>query len=167
LKGIIMGEQISCVKFTLQSEFRTLLRQCFGSAQLQLQLFDPDFSVWALGSSETIEALRAFLLTNGKARIEMVTHRTAYLERDCPRFMRLLAEFSHAIECRVTPKNLQQLTDSLCIADDVHMVRRFHADHYHGEAVCNAPAETPNWRKRFSAIWIESDLGLHASTTGL
>ncbi len=160
-------EELSRTKFLLPTEFTGLLRQCFAMARYRLQLFDPDFSIWSLGGAEATQILRQFLLSNKKSRIEMVMHKTTYIERDCPRFMHLFTEFGHVIECRVTPKNLRHLTDSFCIADDAHIVRRFHSDHFHGEAVFNAQNETQNWQKRFTEIWLESDSGLHAATTGL
>jgi hypothetical protein len=54
-------------------------------------------------------------------------------ERDAPRFLRLLG-LRPLIEVRRTSPQLRQLTDSFCIADQRDIVRRFHADHFRGEA---------------------------------
>ena len=151
--------------FSSRREFEALLRDCFSRARLQLQLFDPDFALWDLGGSEVDALLRRFLL--GKGRLQLVAHNNAHLERHCPRFMRLLHDFGHAVDCRLSSKNLRQLSDSFCIADQTHLVRRFHADHLRGEAVSDGPADTEICQERFAGTWTESSPGLHANTTGL
>ncbi len=153
------------IPFSSRGEFEAQLRDCLSGAQLRLRLFDPDFALWGLGTTEVDAILRRFLLNHG--RIELVAHSNALLERQCPRLLRLLTQFSHLIECRVTSKNLRHLTDSFCIADDLHVVRRFHCDYPRGEAVFDSQADTTVCAERFAGIWAESDPGLHASTAGL
>lgn len=153
------------IPFSSRGEFEAQLRDCLSGAQLRLRLFDPDFALWGLGTTEVDAILRRFLLNHG--RIELVAHSNALLERQCPRLLRLLTQFSHLIECRVTSKNLRHLTDSFCIADDLHVVRRFHCDYPRGEAVFDSPADTTVCAERFAGIWAESDPGLHASTAEL
>lgn len=155
------------VKFSLPSEFQQLLQQCYVRAQMRIQMFDPDFSRWGLDSSEVIQGLRYFLLAGPGNRLQIAYHQPHYLERECLRFMPLLADFSHAIECRVTPRNLRLLTDSFCIADEQHIVRRFHCDHFRGEAVFGSTEATHICGKRFADIWEESDPGLQPSRAGL
>ena len=151
--------------FSTHLEFEAQLRALLARAQHRLQMFDPDFALWHLGSAEVDGALRRFL--GGHGTISLVAHQNSALERDCPRFMRLLKDFSHAIECRVTGRDLRHLTDSFCIADDRHIVRRFHCGHMRGEAVFDAPAATQLSAERFGALWLEAAPGLHASTLGL
>ncbi|WP_317204479.1 hypothetical protein [Janthinobacterium sp.] len=153
------------VPFASRLEFEQQLKLCFSRAELRLRMFDPDFALWGLGTLENDASLRRFLLGHG--RIELVAHSNALLERQCPRLLRLLTQFSHRIECRVTDKNLRHLSDSFCIADDRHLVRRFHSEHTRGEAVFDSPPDTELCAERFAAIWAESMPGLHASTTGL
>lgn len=152
-------------KFTTRGEFEAYLQQCLARAAHTLQLFDPDFGPWNLGSAASDAALRRFLA--GQGRLQLVAHSNAELERHAPRFLRLLKDFSHLIECRVTPRNLGQLTDSFCIADGIHIVRRYHCDHFRGEAAFQTRFDTKLSSDRFDAIWLESKPGLHASTTGL
>jgi hypothetical protein len=151
--------------FSSRSEFQQQLTLCLSRAERRLQLFDPDFALWELGSSGHDALLRQFFLKGG--RLQLAAHRNAQLERHAPRFLRLLKDFSHAIECRLTGKHLRQLSDSFCIADDRHIVRRFHADHLRGEAVFDGPDDTKVSAERFDTIWCESEPGLHASSTGL
>ena len=143
-------------KFSTQTEFGALIRQCMAQACRRIQLFDPDFRGWPLGSADVIDTLRHFLCSGTLCRLELTTHNAAHLEQNCPRFIALLADYSHAIECRATPKNLQLLTDSFCVSDGMNTVRRFHADHFRGEAAFDSPAGAAICAERFSAIWDES-----------
>lgn len=151
--------------FTSRAQFQEQLRLSFSRAKLKLQLFDPDFAWWQLGSAEVDALLRRFLAGHGK--LELVAHSNAELEAHAPRFLRLLKDYGHAVECRLTSKNLRQLTDSFCIGDQRDLVRRYHADHLRGEAVYDSPPDTQVCSERYAAIWAETIPGLHASTTGL
>jgi hypothetical protein len=151
--------------FSTRRDCEVQIRACIAASRLRLQLFDPDFAVFALGASSTDTALRAFLAGGGTLQLAM--HSGAYIERHYPRFLRLLRDYGHRVECRLTPRSLRTLTDSFCIGDDVHIVRRFHSDHLRGEAAFDVPDATEIARERFAAIWAESGPGVHAATTGL
>jgi hypothetical protein len=151
--------------FSSRSEFESQLRECIGCARVTLHMFDPDFALFPLGDSRMDTVLRSFLAGGGTLKLAM--HSATHLERNCPRLLRLLRDYAHRIECRATPRTLHQLTDSFCIADGVHIVRRFHSGHMRGEAVYNSPEATELPRERFAAIWAESLPTLPPSTTGL
>lgn len=153
------------VPFSTRAECEAQLRECLARARVRLQLFDPDFAIFPLGESSIDAALRAFLGGGGTVQLAMHTPRT--IERHYPRFLRLLRDYAHRIECRVTSPSLKQLTDSFCIADGIHIVRRFHSDHFRGEAAFDAPAAVEVAAERFGAIWAESAVALHPTTTGL
>lgn len=138
---------------------------CVAAATQTLALFDPDCAIFKLGSSATDAALRAFLARGGSLRLAL--HDTAHIERHDPRFLRLLREYAHACECRVTPRTLRHLTDSFCVGDARHVMRRFHSDHARGEASFDNPAACELSLYRFEAIWLESRSALHPTTTGL
>jgi hypothetical protein len=152
-------------RFSTHREFGARFRECIARSHAILQLFDPDFAVFRLGQSDVDAALRQFLAGGGA--IQLALHRSEHIVREYPRFVRLLKDFSHRIECRATPSNLQQLTDSFCIGDRVHIVRRFHSDHMRGEAAFDAPLATEISLERFGGIWLESRPCLHPTTTGL
>lgn len=153
------------VPFASHAEFEAHLGTCLARAQSTLRMFDPDFAVFPLGSSAVDAALRQFL--TGGGTLQLALHRSGHIERNYPRFLRLLRDFSHRVECRATNRNLHQLTDSFCIADGIHIVRRFHCDHMRGEAAWNAPAATEISMERFTGIWAEAISTLHPTTTGL
>ena len=153
------------LRFDTRAEFQRLLAAVLERAQASLDMFDPDFSLFPLGDPDVDATLRSFLQRGGQLRLAM--HGSAHIERHYPRFLRLLRDHGHRIECRLTGRGLRQLTDSFCIADGVHLVRRFHSDHLRGEAAFDAPQESEIPRERFAAIWEESQPGLSPSTTGL
>jgi hypothetical protein len=151
--------------FDTRAAFQQQLDEVWARARATLVMFDPDFTLFRLGAPDVDAALRRFLHAGGRLRLAL--HDPAYLEREAPRFLRLLRDHAHGIECRRTPRALRALTDSFCIADDLHIVRRFHSDHLRGEAVFDAPQQTELSRLRFDAIWAESQAGMQASVSGL
>jgi hypothetical protein len=152
-------------RFDTRARFQQELGNLFGRARATLDLFDPDFSLFTLGTPDTDAVLRRFLHGGGALRLAM--HDSGWLAREAPRFLRLLRDYSHLVQCRVTPRGLRQLTDSFAIADDIHVVRRFHSDHLRGAASVDAPHDTELPRERFAAIWVESLPGLPPGVTGL
>ncbi len=153
------------VQFDTRGECAAQFRACLAATRSELQLFDPDFAIYPLGASDVDAALRALLA--GGARIRLAMHGASHIERHYPRFLRLLRDYGHAVECRITPATLRQLTDSFCIGDGVHIVRRYHSAHPRGEAAYDAPAASELSRERFAAIWLESRPVLHPVVTGL
>ena len=151
--------------FDTRAAFQQQLGEVLAQARATLIMFDPDFSLFRLGAPDVDAVLRRFLHAGGRLRLAL--HDPAFLERDAARFLRLLRDYAHGIECRRTPRSLRELTDSFCIADDLHIVRRFHSGHLRGEAAFDAPQQTELSRMRFDAIWAESQPGLQASVTGL
>lgn len=151
--------------FTTRAQFVAQLSVCLARARRTLQLFDPDFAIWELGSSSSDALLRRFLHDGG--RLQLVAHDGRRMERDAPRWLRLLKDYSHLVEVRRTSQQLRQLTDSFCIADQRDIVRRFHADHFRGEAVLDSPEDTQASLERFLTIWAESGPGLYANSIGL
>jgi hypothetical protein len=153
------------VPFTTRAECEAQFRECLARARSSLQLFDPDFAIFPLGESGIDALLRGFLAGGGS--IQLAMHTAQHIERHYPRFLRLLRDYAHRVECRVTSPSLKQLTDSFCIGDGIHIVRRFHSDHLRGEAGFDAPEATEVPLERFEAIWAESRVALHPTTTGL
>lgn len=158
-------QEAPSLRFDTRAEFELQWRACLAAARTRLDLFDPDFAIFPLGASDVDAALRAFFARGGVLRLAL--HSPAHIERHYPRFLRLLRDFSHRTECRATPKALGSLTDSFCIADNLHVVRRFHSDHLRGEAAFDSPGAVDLPRHRFDAIWDDSFLTLQSTKTGL
>ncbi|MGI4841858.1 MAG: hypothetical protein ACRYF7_00950 [Janthinobacterium lividum] len=153
------------VRFDTRAACETQWRACLAAARTRLDLFDPDFAVFPLGSSEADALLREFFKRGGVLRLAL--HSPAHIERHYPRFLRLTRDYGHLLACRNTPQGLRQLSDSFCIADDQHIVRRFHSAHMRGEASFAAPQAVELARQRFDAIWDESFPVLQSTISGL
>ncbi|VXC70870.1 hypothetical protein [Massilia sp. 9I] len=158
-------QEATSTRFDTRAECEAHFRACLAAARTRLDLFDPDFAVFPLGASDVDATLREFLKRGGVLRLAM--HTPGHIERHYPRFLRLLRDYSHGAECRATPKTLHQLTDSFCIVDDAHVLRRFHSDHMRGEAAFASPGAVDLPRHRFDAIWEESKAVLQSTKTGL
>jgi len=158
-------QEATTTRFDTRAGFEAHFQTCLAAARTRLDLFDPDFAVFPLGGSEADGALRDFLGRGGVLRLAM--HSPAHIERHYPRFVRLLRDYGHGAECRATPRTLHGLTDSFCIVDDAHVLRRFHSDHMRGEAAFASPGALDLPRHRFDAIWEESKPVLQSTTTGL
>jgi hypothetical protein len=158
-------QEARIIPFSSHAEFDAHLLAVIGHAHRTLQLFDPDFAVFKLGQSDVEAALRAFLVRGGTLQLAM--HNAELIEKSQPRFLHLLKDYNHKISCHITNRNLRHLTDSFCVGDGQHIVRRFHSDHMRGEACFYAPLSTEISLERFSGIWEESRPGLHPTTTGL
>ena len=151
--------------FDTRAAFQARLVEVLARARGSLDAFDPDFALFRLGAPDVDTLLRRFLHDGGRLRLAL--HDPAHLERQAPRFLRLVRDYAHAVACRRTPASLRSLTDSFCIADDLHIVRRFHSDHLRGEAAFDAAQQTELSRLRFIGIWAESQPALQPSMTGL
>lgn len=153
------------LRFDTRRECEAQFRACMAASCATLELFDPDFAVFPLGAPDVDAALRALLARGGTLRLAM--HTTYHLERHYPRFIRLLRDYSHQCECRMTGRELRALTDSFCLGDSRHVVRRFHSDHMRGEATFHWPEACEAPKQRFTAIWEASQTVLQPTTTGL
>jgi hypothetical protein len=153
------------IRFDTRRELEAQWRALLERAQGRLDLFDPDFAVYPLGAPDVETRLRAFLQAGGMLRLAL--HDQAHVERSCPRFLRVLRDYSHQVECRQSPRSLRHLSDSFALADGLHVVRRFHCDHMRGEAAFDAPASVELPAQRFDALWEESRSTLAPSVTGL
>jgi hypothetical protein len=148
-----------------RAQYAEQLAAVIARSQRTLQLFDPDAAIFPLGNSEIDTLLRHFLAGGGTLQVAL--HRATHVERAYPRFLRLAQDFGHLVSVHLTARTLHQLTDSFCIGDGVHIVRRYHSDHLRGEAAFDAPLSTEISLERFGAIWLESVPGPATSTTGL
>jgi hypothetical protein len=153
------------ITFDTRAGFQQQLRALVGCSHTLLTMFDPDFALFELGASDVDAALRRALAAG--CRLQLALHDETHLRRHAPRLLRVLRDYAHLAECRVTPRGLRHLTDSFAIGDERHIVRRFHSDHMRGVAAFDSPTETDLQRERFAAIWTDSLPGLRLAATGL
>ena len=153
------------IAFDTRLDCAAQFHACDDATTTTLFAFDADFAAFPLGGTSIDTALRACLARG--ARLRLALHDSAHIERHYPRFLRLLRDHGHLCECRQTPRALRQLTDSFCIGDGRHIVRRFHGGHMRGEASFDQPAACELAQRRFDAIWEASQPALQLFKTGL
>ena len=62
----------------------------------------------------------------------MVVHQTDHVLRQCPRFLSLIARFSHVVQINRTHEHIRELQDAFLVLDSQHYVRRSVAAFYRG-----------------------------------
>lgn len=155
------------VRFDDNAGFQAAVDRLLAQSGRELRLFDPDLAVYRLNSPERVEALRAFLAASRVNRLYMVVHDPEPLVRSCPRMMKLLALYGHAIEVHRTAEEIRELQDSFVLLDRNHYVRRPVARFFRGGAGINDETEALVMRSRFQEIWNASYPSVSSTTSGL
>ena len=89
-------------RFDTSTGFQATIERLLAQPGRELRIFDPDASSLRLNDPARIAQLDAFLGASRTRRIYMVIHQTDHLLRQCPRFLGLLARFSHAVQINRT-----------------------------------------------------------------
>ena len=94
-------------------------------------------------------------------------HETAVLERDCPRMIALLRQFSTAVKINETLKPAKHVYDPFVIFDASHYVHRFHYQYLRAAQGSNDVIGAQQLLDRYGEIWEASAPAVSANTTGL
>lgn len=155
------------VRFGSEAQFQGAVDRLLVQPGRELRMFDPDMAALRLNSAARIDLLRQFLLASAARRVYMVVHDPDHLAKYCPRMMKLLAQFSHAIEIHRTHEEIRELTDSFLVLDKNHYVRRPVARFFRGALGINDETEALTMRARFLEIWAASFPAVSGTTLGL
>lgn len=136
-------------------------------ASRELRIFDPDLSELGFNSPELEERMTAFLRGARTNRLLIAVRETEYIVQSCPRLIRLLRQFSHAIFINQINDAIRNLEDVMVIADDSHYMRKPNFEQPKGVVILNDAGETRGWRNRFEEIWEQSVPAVSATTIGL
>jgi len=152
---------------TARAEFRAGVDELLAVAVRTIRVFDPDLAEYGFNTPAQEEKLKNFLLASSANRLMIAVHDTGYITQSCPRLMRLLRQFSHAIAIHQTHDAIRNVDDVLMVVDDAHYLRRPHCTQPNGVLVLHDPAETRGWLNRFNDIWEQSSPAVSATTIGL
>lgn len=150
-----------------EEEYRQACETVIGLATQELLIFDRSLSAPKLEDKARADLLEVFLAADGHRRLRIVLHEPEQLRIRAPRLMQLFGRFSHLIEIRQTPDNLQHLADTHILADEGHGVRRFQYDQPRSALILNDPPSITPWRQRFEDLWQQSAPCLSVNSTGL
>lgn len=154
-------------RFGAASEYRAAIDRLVTRARRTIRVFDRELDGAGFNDASRFEVLRNFLLNSRDNRLQIVLHDVGPLQRDCPRLLLLLRQFSHAVSIHQTNPEARGVYDGIILADDAHYVHRFHFDHPRGEWVLNDIPRTQAMARRFEEIWAASAAALSATTLGL
>lgn len=150
-----------------RAEFQAGIAELLAVAARTIRVFDPDLAEYGFNSPAAEEKLKNFLLASHANRLQIVVHDTGYITGSCPRLMRLLRQFSHAIAIHRTHDAIRNVDDVLMVVDDAHYLRRPHHEQPNGVIMLHDAAETRGWLNRFNEIWEQSSPAVSATTIGL
>lgn len=133
-------------------EYDTVIDSLIPHARRVIRVFDKTLSS-AYNSPQRCEALRQFLLASRSNRLMIVLHEIETLERDCPRPLQLLRQFSHGVSVRQTLRGAKHVYDPFVIIDASHYVHRFHHDYLRCAQGTHDGVGARQLLDRFAEIW--------------
>jgi hypothetical protein len=136
-------------------------------ARHHIQVFDRDLSQTGWNDAARTERLAAFLRAVRGRRLDIIVHDTRYLQGACPRMLRLLGAYGHAMTILQTGTEGRIATDPLLIVDGQHYLHRFHFEQPRAALGIFQPEQTQPLMTRFGEIWATSDAAVSATVLGL
>ena len=136
-------------------------------AQHHIQVFDQDLSQTGWNNGVRTERLATFLRGVRGRRLDLVVHDTRYLESACPRMLRLLSAYGHAMTILQTGAEGKVATDPLLIVDGQHYLHRFHFEQPRAALGILQPDQAQPLAARFAEIWATGVSGVNATALGL
>jgi hypothetical protein len=153
-------------RFEGMREYEALIDELIPKTQLTIRIFDRSLSR-AYNSPQRFELLRQFLLAGRQNRLLVVVHQAGGFERDCPRMLQLLRQFSYAVSIRETLRSARHVYDPFVIFDASHYVHRFHYDRLRAAQGTNDVLGAQQLIDRFGEIWEASAPAVSANVSGL
>jgi len=147
-------------------QYEELIDELIPQAQRVIRVFDKTLSrTW--DSPQRNEALRRFLLTNRVNRLFIVVHDAEPIERECPRVMDLVRQFSAAVRIHQTLSPAKHVYDPFVVFDASHYVHRFHYRYLRAAHGANDVIGAQQLLDRYAEIWEASAHAVSAGTSGL
>jgi len=147
-------------------EYEELIDGPIPQTQRAIRIFDRALSnTW--NSPQRYEALRQFLLTNRVNRLFIVVHDAEPIERECPRVVDLVRQFSAAVRIHETLSAAKHVYDPFVVFDSSHYVHRFHYRYLRAAHGANDVIGAQQLLDRYAEIWEASAHAVSAGTSGL
>ncbi|MSQ20390.1 MAG: hypothetical protein EXR39_12740 [Betaproteobacteria bacterium] len=134
---------------------------------MSIKIFDADGAQYEFNSIQRVESLSAFLRSDSDAKLTMVLRSMGHIEKQCPRFVQLVALHSNQITIRQTDAEASRVEDCLLITDDAHFARRNVQAHPRGVLIRNDEREAMPMVEWFQQIVDASTVVSLATTLGL
>jgi len=153
--------------FEQRSEFQATLLEAIGCAETELLMFDPTYADWRINAPEFEEALIAFFGRSTRAALRMVITEAERLNRDYPRLVRVLRQYAHRADCRVTPEIHANLNETMLIVDRASALRRPITTRNNGVWRVLDPEYANAQHDRFEELWEACHERFSPTTLGL
>jgi hypothetical protein len=147
-------------------EYEALIDSLIPQTQRAIRVFDRALSR-AWNASHRYEALRQFLLANRVNRLYIVVHDAEPIERECPRVVDLVRQFSAAVRIHATLSPAKHVYDPFVVFDATHYVHRFHYRYLRAAHGANDLVGAQQLLDRYAEIWEASAHAVSAGTSGL
>lgn len=144
--------------FDSYAEYRAAVLEALTEAQQTVAIFDPDLRDSGLENQAAVALLEALC---GRSRrtdaVRILLHSTAWLEKECPRLLRLLARYGHCARVRTTPPGARGWKQPFLCVDGQRLVTRFHQDLPKGKICASASTTTAYFSTQFETFWTSGD----------
>lgn len=147
-------------------EYEALIDSLIPQTQRAIRVFDRSLSR-AWNASRRYEALRQFLLANRANRLFLVVHDAEPIERECPRVVDLVRQFSAAVRIHATLSPAKHVYDPFVVFDSAHYVHRFHYRYLRAAHGANDLIGAQQLLDRYTEIWEASARAISAGASGL
>jgi hypothetical protein len=158
--------QPELTKLEGNSEYEAAIDTLLARSGRKLRIFERQLGK-GYNSSHRHDLLRHFLLAGRGHCIQIVLHDATTLQRDCPRMVLLLRQFSHVVGIHETEPQARGVYDPFSVIDERDYVHRFHYDGARGLLGLNDPQGALVFVQRFEEIWAASTPAASATTLGL
>lgn len=153
-------------RFEGMREYEAIIDGMIPQTQRIIRVFDNSLSrEW--NTPQRYEALRQFLLANRTSRLLIVVHDAEPIERECPRLVDLVRQFSAAVRIHETLSLAKEVYDPFVVFDANHYLHRFHYRFLRAAQGTNDLVGTQQLLDRYAEIWDASALAVSADTSGL
>ena len=147
-------------------EYEELIDALIPQTQRAIRVFDKSLSrSW--NSALRCEALRQMLLANRVNRLYIVVHDAEPIERECPRVVDLVRQFSAAVRIHETLAPAKHVYDPFIVFDSSHYLHRFHYRYLRAAHGANDLIGAQQLLDRYAEIWEASAHAVSAGTSGL
>lgn len=149
------------------AEQRAAIDLLLGLAKRHIKVFDFDLSQTGWDDVRRVDQVAAFLRAVRGRRLEIIVHDTRFIESACPRLLRLLQNYGHAMSILRTGDEARVATDPLVIVDATHYLHRFHFEQPRATLGIAQPDHAQVLSSRFDEIWATGEPGVRSTVLGL
>lgn len=153
-------------RFEGMREYEAIIDSLIPQTQRTIRIFDKTLSR-NYNSPQRFELLRQFLLAGRLNRLLIILHEVHMVDRECPRMLELLQQFSYAVSIRETLRPAKHVYDPFVIFDASHYLHRFHYRHLRAAQGTNDVIGAQQLIDRFTEISEVSGPAVSANVSGL